>query len=98
MRYCRSTLGARCVLENNSIQWPVKQGYIGMYARMKELGPPIAFQTDTRAKVGDLRRALEWAVDQGANSVELFRRYEEYPVSLLTIFDRALKANAVMSR
>ncbi len=97
MRYCRSTLGDRCILENNSIQWPVKRGYIGMYARIKELGPPIAFQTDTKARVGDLRRTLAWAVDQGANSVELFRRYEDYPLDVLIMFDRALKANAITS-
>ncbi|MGH8905240.1 MAG: hypothetical protein ACRD0K_01655 [Egibacteraceae bacterium] len=96
MRLCRSVLGDRCILENNSIQWPVKPTYTEMYAQIRALGPPIAFQTEPRAKVGDLGQALAWAVEQGANSVELHRRYEEHPADSLATFDRALKANAVM--
>jgi len=42
-----------------------------MYAQMKALGPPIAFQTATMSKVGDLTSTLAWAVSEGATSVEL---------------------------
>lgn len=93
MRYCRSTLGERCILENNSIRWPVLKGYEGLYAGIRELGPPIAFQTAPRSKVGDLESTLAWAVEQGANSVELFRGYQDYPPELLAEFHRELKAN-----
>ena len=53
MELCRSKLGARCVLENDSIRYPLQTGaYSQMYATMKSLGPPIAYQTATMAKSG----------------------------------------------
>ena len=72
MELCRAQLGARCVLENDSIRSPPQTGaYAQMYAKMKALGPPIAFQTATLAKVGNLSQTLAWAAQQGASSVEL---------------------------
>jgi hypothetical protein len=72
MAYCRQLMGPRCVLENDSIRSPLQGGaYRSMYAQMKALGPPIAFQTATMSKVGDLTSTLAWAVSEGATSVEL---------------------------
>lgn len=93
MRYCRTVLGDRCILQNNSIRSPVLRTYAAMYADMRQLGPPIAFQTATREKIGDLEDALEWAVRQGASSVEIFVGYEDYPVDVLAAFDRAFEQN-----
>lgn len=93
MEYCRSTLGERCILQNNSLRWPPLEGYEGMYENMRALGPPVAFQTATQDKIGDLERALNWAIRQHANSVEIFVGYENYPVDVLAAFDRKLKAN-----
>jgi hypothetical protein len=74
MSYCRSTLGNRCTIENNSI----RSGYIGMdatpntlYYDIKKRGPAITFQTATPGSVGDLHATIRWAIAMGANAVEL---------------------------
>ena len=69
--YCRTNLGARCVLENNAIRTPVQANYEAMYDRIKTMGPPISFQTANPNKIGDLLATLTWAAQYGANSVEL---------------------------
>jgi len=51
MNYCRTNLGARCVLENNAIRSPVQANYEAMYDRIKAMGPPISFQTADRKSV-----------------------------------------------
>jgi hypothetical protein len=72
MQYCRQILGARCVLENNSIRWPVLSGgYPVMYQAMFSLGPPLSFQTAGPSRIGDLAVTLTWAAQNGANAVEL---------------------------
>jgi hypothetical protein len=77
MSDCRSVLGERCTLENNSIRQSSLGGsYDQMYAAMKAEGPWIHFQTATSAKVGDLPTVLQWAVGEGANAVELPGGYE----------------------
>ena len=72
MEYCRHVLGTACVLENNSLRDAVQGGaYESMYTSMSMLGAPLAFQTATAARVGDLTAALAYAVTLGASSVEL---------------------------
>lgn len=72
MRDCRSILGRRCVLQNNSIRWPVLQGpYAALYEAMGALGGPLAFQTAGPKRVGDWPRTIDWAVAQGAAAVEV---------------------------
>lgn len=72
MRRCRAVLGERCVLQNNSIRWPVLTGpYATLYESMAALGGPIAFQTAGPKRVGDWVRTVAWAVEQGAASVEV---------------------------
>lgn len=72
--YCRQSLAQRCVLENNSIGWPLKSagGYTSMYDRIISLGKPITFQTETACKIEDWRGTLDWALDTAhAYAVEL---------------------------
>jgi hypothetical protein len=79
MRYCRSRLGGRCVLENNSIRSPIHsldpakgvQHYQKMYQAMTKHSPSRAFQTATAARMGNCERTLDWAADRGASYVEL---------------------------
>jgi len=94
MRSCRSVLGRRCVLENYSLRWPLLSGlYDQMYAAMKTLGPPLAFQTANPAKVGDWAAALNWAADIGTNSVELNMSYPTYDPTKLGQARARLAAN-----
>jgi hypothetical protein len=95
MDYCRLTLGKRCVLENNSISSPIKPDpYQAMYDYIHTLGPPITYQTDTPANIGDWRQALSWSISQGANVIELAFNYNPtYPLSELSAYDSQLLAN-----
>lgn len=76
MNRCRATFGRRCILQNNSMRssWltdHMPAGYPEMYAYMKELGPPLSFQTANTSRVGDLKMVLAWFVDMGAHAAEL---------------------------
>jgi hypothetical protein len=76
MDLCRSRLGARCVLENNSLRNPLQAGdYTPMYARIQRLGPPISFQTAAPAKLGGLETVIGLAAGMGASAVELPKGY-----------------------
>jgi hypothetical protein len=91
MQYCRTTLGAQCVLENNSIRWPPMPGAYGaMYADMEVLGGPLSFQTATEARIGDLGDTLAWAVSIGADAVELPQGYEDGSLTSLETYARQL--------
>jgi hypothetical protein len=96
MDYCRSTLGARCVLENNSIRWPeLGSAYAQMYDHMALLGAPITFQTATLPRIGSLLQTLAWAVQKGADSVELPGGYESVASEgALAPYDQDLRGNA----
>jgi hypothetical protein len=94
MEYCRTTLGAQCVLENNSIRWPPMGGaYTDMYAAMQELGAPISFQTATGARVGDLAQTIAWAASVGADAVELPQGYGGLSASALQGLSHELALN-----
>ena len=95
MDHCRRVLGSRCIIANNSIRWPPLGGkaYKAMYASMRELGPPMTFQTAVPRRIGDWRRTLEWAVVAGANSVELNAGYASYPIEELRVMATRLKEN-----
>ncbi len=72
MQYCRQVLGSACVLENNSLRIPPPgAAYVSMYAEMQSLGSPIAFQTATASRAGDLTQVLSYAASLRASSVEL---------------------------
>jgi hypothetical protein len=97
MSFCRSTLGARCVLANNSLRTPLQFQYQAMYDNIKSLGPPIAFQTASLAKVGDLGKTIEEAISLGAASVELPAGFQSVPVATLSGYENGLVANASRS-
>ncbi len=90
MAFCRSTLGARCMLANNSLRVPLQ--YPAMYDYMRSLGPPIAFQTAVMGKVGDLGAALDMAISLGAGSVELPAGFQSLPVPALSSYNNRLMA------
>jgi hypothetical protein len=99
MQYCRQLLGLGCVLENNSLRYPViGAGYEAMYESMSELGAPISFQTATADRVGDLSETIGYAVTLGANSVELPGGYQsiETPASF-SASGKLLANNALAS-
>ena len=76
MDLCRSRLGARCVLENNSLRNPPQGGdYTPMYALIQRLGAPISFQTAAPAKLGGLETVIGIAAGMGASAVELPQGY-----------------------
>lgn len=92
MRYCRSVLGPRCVLENHSIRTSGQSSlYPPMYAAIRSFGGPISFQTAAPARVGDLLGTIAWAVSQGACSIELPISYRAMsPASLAPYNSRLL--------
>jgi hypothetical protein len=95
LAFCRSSLGARCVLANNSLRTPLQ--FPWLYADIKSFGPPIAFQTAVMAKVGNLGATLETAISLGACSVELPGGFQTLGMSALADYNRRLAANAVSS-
>ncbi len=107
MDFCRAQLGARCVLENNSVRAPISRlgpQYERMYAHMHALGAPITFQTATPNRIGCLVAAecppgvesvLDWATSFGATAVELPSQFDLRDAGgVLLPYDLRLKANA----
>jgi hypothetical protein len=95
MRAFRASAGRRAVLGNNSVRSAdLGPAYRAMYAEQKALGGPLSYQTATAGRIGDWRRALDWAVDQGAQSVELPSGYGNWPPGELDDYARRLAANA----
>ncbi len=98
MERCRSVLSARCVLENYSLAWPLREGgegnYDAIYEALERLGPPLSFQTAAASRIGDWEGALDWAANVGAASVELNRGYPRYDPERLAAVRARLKANA----
>ena len=60
---------------------------------MKSYGPPIAFQTATAARIGNLMATLDWAVGEGADAVELPEGFQQYPPDVFRDVDAKLRAN-----
>ena len=99
MDRCRALLGKRCVLENNSVRWPVQDGdYTPMYQAMKERGGPITVQTAAPDRIGSWPDALRWAADYlGAGAVELPRRYEDWDRQKLVNIGQRFVDNASLT-
>lgn len=105
MNYCRQRLGSACVLENNSVRAPISKlgtAYGLMYARMRQLGPPITLQTATPSRIGCLLTSecpagvvgvLDWSVSLGATALELPADLDRYAVSFLQPYNGQLTAN-----
>jgi len=95
----RTAFGPRAHVQNNSIRTPTlgKPGssYGQMYDHMKGL-KPSGYQTATEPRVGDYAKTIEWAIAQGAQSVELSPGFHNHlTAAQLLKYDQALKANAV---
>jgi len=75
--YCRSALGATCILENNSLRVASQSAlYDQMYAAIKAGGLNVCFQTATLVKVGSLVGTLSKGAGLGAGSIELPSGYQ----------------------
>jgi hypothetical protein len=97
MSYCRQTLGARCVLENNSLRsTSLGSLYDQMYNAMRSLGPNIVFQTAQMATIGSLSSTLVKAVQLHATSVELPAGYQNMGPAAFGSFRLQLAANALL--
>jgi hypothetical protein len=100
MRYCRAALGARCVIENNSLRAPISglgPQYGPMYQDMYQTGGPRCFQTAIAAKVGSLQQTLNQAISWGASAVELPGGYEQMMTPQgLSSYERQLQTNGAL--
>ncbi|MGA9114582.1 MAG: hypothetical protein WB802_12415 [Candidatus Dormiibacterota bacterium] len=96
MSYCRSTLGSRCTLGNNSIRTAsLGTQYDQMYSSMHCTGPTLYFQTAQASLVGNLQSTVLWAIGEGANDVELPTGYQTLlTATQMKADDQALTANA----
>lgn len=88
----RVVFGKQLVNGNNSIR--ATTGQDEMYNAIKSAGPPIYFQTATIARLGDPATTFEFAVNNGANSVEL-PTYTSIPESVLQTYQAKLYGNPV---
>lgn len=87
----------RAIWQNNSIRTPPLKTYATMYTHMAEAhktkGRPIGFQCATAPRIGSWEQTLQWAVDQGAYSVELSPGFMNgLTAAQLARFDKALRA------
>lgn len=97
MDQCRTMLGSRCGLENNSLSSSklINSMYVQMYAHMTALGPPIIFQTARAKVIGTVSDVLAAAATMGAGSVELPNGYTKWSLSLLQTTLTSLLSNPV---
>lgn len=96
MDECRTKLGRRCVLGNNSIR-DVDQGrlYEPLYEAIRIRGGDRYFQTATLERLTSLSATISWAIDQGAECVELPAGYATaMSKDQLRVLDSQLEANA----
>ncbi len=78
MRACRSTLHARCVLDNHDLEATATAALKPIYALMKQLGPEIIFQT-YKETPDDFEGTIRFGVEQGATAIELWQDYQGFP-------------------
>jgi hypothetical protein len=94
MREFRQTYGCRAVIANHSLsQTRAAAIYRDLYAEQKRLGPPLAYQTATGARIGDREQTLQFAIAQGASSVELPSGFARWPLADLERYETQLEAN-----
>lgn len=101
MGYCRRVLGARCVLENNSLKGtapasPSSQDpYQVMYVAMQGLGGAICYQTQPLTVLqGNLPGTLAVALAQHATAVELPVGYQRWSAATLAPVNAELAARS----
>jgi hypothetical protein len=95
MQLCRSTLGARCGIQNNALstQKIADKTFGAMYTYMSKMGPPVIFQTATASLIGDPTQVLPAGAQYGANSEEMPKGYPKYSTTLLQQTATSLSAN-----
>lgn len=98
MDHCRAVLGQRCVLGNNSIRiaFQTQQPQAQLYPDIKKRCAPIEFQTAVASRIGDMSDTINWAIQLGANGVEVeqdFATQTDMTVSALQTADQQLQAN-----
>jgi hypothetical protein len=97
MSYCRQVLGARCILENNSLRsTSLGTAYDLMYNAIRSRGPNIVFQTAQMRTVGSLSATLSKAVFLRATSVELPAGYQSMGPGAFGSVRLLLVANALL--
>ena len=79
MRYCRRTVGRRCVFDNHDLDTDLPGPLYRIYATMKELGPEIQFQT-WRTTPKDFDGTIRLGISYGASSIELYQDYGGFPL------------------
>jgi hypothetical protein len=75
MDLCHHILGPRCTIENNDMVANPSAYYLQLYSSIASHGAPIAIQTDTLSRVGNLKTAISNAIHYGAQSLELTGGY-----------------------
>jgi hypothetical protein len=96
MTYCRSALGRRCVLENNSLHLPVATtgAYGSLHVKMKALGPPISLQTAGAISPSALAALVPSAARLvGTDAIEVPQDFSAFAPSDLANNSAPLKAN-----
>jgi hypothetical protein len=95
MSTCRTMLGVRCGLQNNSLSSDklADATFQQLYHRMTQLGPTIVLQTASRGRIGDAASVLAAAVTIGANAVELPAGYTGWALALLQQTNQELATN-----
>jgi hypothetical protein len=74
MKEFRARYGKRAVIANHGLQDPLRDAAVPIYEAIRELGPPIAFQTISQ-KV-DFDKAIALGIDYGATEIELWDSVE----------------------
>ena len=91
MRFCRQTLGRRCVFDNHNLDTDPPKTIIPIFALMRKMGPEIEFQTyHTTPK--DFEGTIKMGISLGASSIELWQDYQGFPL----VPDDTLKRWAAM--
>jgi len=81
MAQCRTTLAARCVLDNHALQSPLYPADAAIYAAIKAAGGLINFQTQSPEAMGCLwKETVAQGVGLGARAIELWpeTKYEGF--------------------
>ncbi|HEU0274740.1 MAG TPA: hypothetical protein VFQ83_09460, partial [Candidatus Udaeobacter sp.] len=79
MRSFRHSFGRRCIFDNHDLDAKPPGDISKIYAIMKQLGPPIEFQT-YRETPPDFDGTIKLGVSLGAGSIELWQDYKGFPL------------------
>lgn len=71
MQHWRQALGPRGVISSHALQSPEPERLVPIYDYMRQLGPPLEFQTNAPRNI-DWNGAIQYAVSLGATAVELW--------------------------